>query len=116
MLLKAMLDFDSATSLDKEVFEHMTENKMYDIVSSSKGISIDFALQQIGRSLMKVSPTEAASKKNANGRQKDAIFTVNVEETVVGIKLVSVKYASGPVFPVVRKTTRSYKVSNIQLL
>ena len=79
MLLKAMLDFDSATSLDQDVFEYMTQNQMYDMVSSSKGISIDFALLQIGRSLIKVSPTEAASRIIANGRQKDAIFTVNVD-------------------------------------
>ena len=79
MLLKAMLDFDSATSLDQDVFEYMTQNKMYDMVSSSKGVSIEFALQQVGRSLMKVRPREAASRMIANGRQKDVIFTVNVD-------------------------------------
>ena len=50
-LLKAMLDFDSTTSLDQDVLEYMTENKMYRIYDS-KEESIDFALQRIGRSLM----------------------------------------------------------------
>ena len=105
-----MLDFDSATSLDQDVFEYMTKNKMYEMVSSSEDTSIDFALQRIGRSLMKVSPKEAVEKLCADGRQKHVMFTVIVEECVWGIRRLHDRSSSGYVYPANRKTTRSHKV------
>ena len=57
------------------------------------------------------SENEAWTKKETN---EDAIFTLNVEETVVGILQYSNKDSSSDtVYPVTRKTTRSHKVSII---
>ena len=57
------------------------------------------------------SENEAWTKKETN---EDAIFTLNVEETVVGIRQAN-KYESSNdyVYPVTRNTTRSHKVSII---
>ena len=57
------------------------------------------------------SENEAWTKKETN---EDAIFTLNVEETVVGIKQnYSCNSEKDSVYPVTRKTTRSHKVSII---
>ena len=77
-----MLDFDPATSLDQEVFEYMTENKMYEMVSSSKEKSIDFALTFLGRSLINIEPKES----DEGVGQKDAVYTVILREKQMYLK------------------------------
>ena len=103
-----MLDFDCTTSLDQDVFQYMTDNKMYEMMSSSNVANIDFAIQTTGRSLIPRSPQETLEKLIANGHQKDAIFTVSVEESVTLLKQNTAN--SSHVVKCQRNTTRSRKV------
>ena len=103
-----MLDFHYIASLDQDVFQYMTDNKMYEMLSSSNATNIDFAIQTTGRSLIPKSPQETLDKLLANGRQKDAIFTVNVEECVTGLR--QDPAIPGQVVKCERDTTRTQKV------
>ena len=71
-----MLDFDPVSSLNQDVFEYMTENDMYEKVSSSKETSIDFALTCLGRSLINAEPKESDESEG----KKDAIYTLILSE------------------------------------
>ena len=103
-----MVDFDPTTSIDQDVFEYMTENNMYAMMTSSNDENIEFAIQRIGRLITPKSPKEALEKMLVNNRQKDAIFTVTVEESVTVLR--QNEATSGQVVRCQRNTTRSHKV------
>ena len=103
-----MVDFDPTTSIDQDVFDYMTDNEMYPMMSISNVANIDFAIQRTGRSLISKSPKEALEKMLVNNRQKDAIFTVSVEESVTVLR--QNETTSGQVVKCQRNTTRSHKV------
>ena len=103
-----MVDFDPTTSIDQDVFEYMTENNMYAMMTSSNDENIEFAIQRIGRLITPKSPKEALEKMLVNNRQKDAIFTVSVEESVTVLR--QNEATSGQVVKCQRNTTRSHKV------
>ena len=103
-----MVDFDPTTSIDQDVFEYMTENNMYAMMTSSNDENIEFAIQRIGRLITPKSPKEALEKILVNNRQKDTIFTVVVQEHVTGLKKNAT--TSSQFVECERKTTRSHRV------
>ena len=103
-----MLDFDSSVSIDQEVFQYMTDNKMYTMMSSSNDDNIEFAIQKIGRLIIPKNKKEVLDKMLVNDRQKDAIFTLKVQESVTGLKQSAVN--SSQVVKSERNTMRSHKV------
>ena len=130
-----MVDFGESgeceTSLDQDVFQYMTDNKMYSKMTRSNDENIAFAILRTGQSLV-----SKASQENMNVNelptpvnQKDATFTIHVNETVVGlvqcnkIGITGAEYRTsigtyqrgsityGSVDAATRKTTRTKKVS-----
>ena len=64
-----MLDFDCATSLNQDVLQYMTDNKMYAMMSSSNDENIEFAIQRVGRLMTLANQKEATLKAKASKRR-----------------------------------------------